>query len=230
MTSKASIWLATTLSYEFNDANLLQQALTHRSCPGANNERLEFLGDAVLDFVISEVVYRSHPNAPEGDLSKLRASLVKDASLGKLAMDLELGEHLILGGGERKSGGHRRESILADALEALFGAVYLDAGFDAAAAVITHAFGDRLSNLPSVDDLRDPKTRLQEWLQAQGFGLPEYELLKVSGKAHRQKFDVSCSIRDGEQISTGSGTTRRNAEQESAREMLTSLGEEVPDI
>jgi ribonuclease-3 len=230
VTSKASIWLATTLSYEFNDANLLQQALTHRSCPGANNERLEFLGDAVLDFVISEVVYRSHPNAPEGDLSKLRASLVKDASLGKLAMDLDLGEHLILGGGERKSGGHRRESILADALEALFGAVYLDAGFDAAAAVITHAFGDRLSNLPSVDDLRDPKTRLQEWLQAQGFGLPEYELVKVSGKAHRQKFDVSCSIRDGEQISTGSGTTRRNAEQESAREMLAGLGEDVPNV
>jgi ribonuclease-3 len=217
VTSKASIWLAKTLSYEFKDANLLQQALTHRSCAGANNERLEFLGDAVLGFVISEVVYRSHPNAPEGDLSKLRASLVKDASLGKLAMGLGLGEHLVLGGGERKSGGHRRESILADALEALFGAVYLDAGFDAAAAVVTHAFGDRLSNLPSIEDLRDPKTRLQEWLQGQGFGLPEYELVKVSGKAHRQLFNVSCSIRDGERISTGSGTTRRNAEQESAR-------------
>lgn len=230
MTSKASTWLAKSLSYEFNDANLLQQALTHRSSPGENNERLEFLGDAVLDFVISEVVYRSHPNAPEGDLSKLRASLVKDASLGKLAMGLGLGEHLILGGGERKSGGHRRESILADALEALFGAVYLDAGFDAAAAVVKQAFGDRLSNLPSVDDLRDPKTRLQEWLQAQGFGLPEYELVKVSGKAHRQLFDVSCSIRDDGQISTGSGSTRRNAEQEAARAMLTFLGEEVPNI
>ena len=227
MTSKASIWLAQSLSYEFNDAHLLQQALTHRSCPGENNERLEFLGDAVLDFVISEVVYRSHPNAPEGDLSKLRASLVKDTSLGQLAMDLGLGEHLILGGGERKSGGHRRESILADALEALFGAVYLDAGIDAAVAVITQAFGDRLHNLPSVEDLRDPKTRLQEWLQARGFGLPEYELVKVSGKAHRQKFDVSCSIQDGGQVSTGSGTTRRNAEQESAREMLAIIGEEV---
>ena len=230
MTSKASIWLAKSLSYEFNDADLLQQALTHRSCPGKNNERLEFLGDAVLDFVISEVVYLSHPNAPEGDLSKLRASLVKDASLGKLAMGLGVGEHLILGGGERKSGGHRRESILADALEALFGAVYLDAGFDAAAAVVKHAFGDRLSNLPSVEDLRDPKTRLQEWLQGQGFGLPEYDLVKVSGKAHRQQFEVSCSIRDGEQVSTGSGTTRRNAEQESARELLAGLGEDVPDV
>ena len=229
MTSKASIWLAKSLSYEFDDANLLQQALTHRSSPGDNNERLEFLGDAVLDFVISEVVYRSHPNAPEGDLSKLRASLVKDTSLGKLAMGLGLGEHLILGGGERKSGGHRRESILADALEALFGAVYLDAGFDAAVDVVTHAFGDRLSNLPSVEDLRDPKTRLQEWLQGKGFGLPEYELVKVSGKAHRQQFDVSCRIKEGGQASTGSGTTRRNAEQEAAREMLAVLGEEVAD-
>jgi ribonuclease-3 len=144
-------------------------------------------------------------------------------------MSLGLGEHLILGGGERKSGGHRRESILADALEALFGAVYLDAGFDAAATVVTHAFADRLSNLPSVEDLRDPKTRLQEWLQSKGFGLPEYELVKVSGKAHRQQFDVSCSIKDGGQVSTGSGTTRRNAEQESAREMLAVIGEEVAD-
>ncbi len=230
MTSQASTWLAESLSYEFHDANLLQQALTHRSCAGENNERLEFLGDAVLDVVISEAVYRAHPNAPEGDLSKLRASLVKAKSLAELAMGLGLGEHLILGGGERKSGGHRRESILADALEALFGAVYLDAGFDAAAAVIARAFGDRLSNLPSIDDLRDPKTRLQEWLQGRGFGLPEYELVKVSGKAHRQQFEISCSIQHGGRVSTGSGTTRRKAEQESARNMLAVLGEEIPDV
>lgn len=230
MTSKASLWLAKSLSYEFNDADLLQQALTHRSSPGANNERLEFLGDAILDVVISEAVYHSHPHASEGDLSKLRASLVKDSSLGKLAMDLDFGEHLILGGGERKSGGHRRKSILADALEALFGAVYLDAGFDAAATVIKSVFGDRLSNLPSTDDLRDPKTRLQEWLQGRGFAVPEYELIKVSGKAHRQQFEVSCSIQKGERTSTGSGTTRRNAEQESARAMLAIIGEEVPNL
>jgi ribonuclease-3 len=230
VTSKASIWLAKTLSYEFNDTALLQQALTHRSCPGKNNERLEFLGDAILDFVIAEIVFHLHPNAAEGDLSKLRASLVKDASLGKLAKDLGFGEHLILGGGERKSGGHRRVSILADALEALFGAVYLDAGFDAAADIIKRTFGDRLNNLPSMDDLRDPKTQLQEWLQGRGHGLPDYALLKVSGKAHRQIFEVSCSIQDGARQTTGSGTTRRNAEQESAREMLTELGEEVPDV
>ncbi len=164
------------------------------------------------------------------DLSKLRASLVKDASLGKLAMDLGFGEHLNLGGGERKSGGHRRESILADALEALFGAVYLDSGIDAAATVIRNVFADRLSNLPSIEDLRDPKTRLQEWLQGRGEGLPVYELVKVSGKAHRQRFDISCSIQNGEQLSTGSGTTRRNAEQEAARAMLVIIGEETADV
>ena len=225
MASKAETWLQTTLGYRFNDAYLLQQALTHRSCPGDNNERLEFLGDAVLDVVIAEVVFRTHANAPEGDLSRLRASLVKDTSLAELSSSLGLGDHLVLGGGERKSGGHRRESILADALEAIFGAVYLDAGFEAARSVIEHAFGDRLTNLPSVDELRDPKTRLQEWLQARALGLPLYELASVSGKAHQQKFEVSCSVRDSTTMTTGSGTTRRNAEQESAEKMLAALAE-----
>jgi ribonuclease-3 len=223
VTSKAYAWLAKSLSYEFNDVRLLEQALTHRSAAGQNNERLEFLGDAVLGFVISDVVYHSHPNSPEGDLSRLRASLVKDDSLAEQAVALGLGEHLILGGGERKSGGHRRKSILADALEAIFGAVYLDAGFDAAAGVVRCAFDDRLSNMPSVDDLRDPKTRLQEWLQARGFDLPEYELIKASGKAHKQVFEVACTVKDRALTSTGFGTTRRNAEQESAEKMLSSL-------
>jgi ribonuclease-3 len=223
--SKAETWLQAALGYRFNDAHLLQQALTHRSCPGDNNERLEFLGDAVLDVVIAEVVFRTHANAPEGDLSRLRASLVKDTSLAELSSSLGLGDHLVLGGGERKSGGHRRESILADALEAIFGAVYLDAGFEAARSVIERAFGDRLTNLPSVDELRDPKTRLQEWLQARALGLPSYELASVSGKAHQQKFEVSCSVRDGTTVTTGSGTTRRNAEQESAEKMLAALAE-----
>jgi ribonuclease-3 len=221
----ASDWLAKTLSYEFNDTNLLEQALTHRSCPGANNERLEFLGDAVLDFVISDVVYQSHPHSPEGDLSRLRASLVRDKSLAQIAADLGLGEYLILGGGERKSGGHRRESILADALEAIFGAVYLDAGFDAATELIKNAFADRLVNLPSVEELRDPKTRLQEWLQGRGLDLPEYDLVKTSGKAHKQVFEVSCVVKDRELTSKGYGTTRRNAEQEAAEQMLIALTE-----
>lgn len=223
MLDKAETWLKESLDYQFNDAQLLQQALTHRSVPGDNNERLEFLGDAVLDVVISEVVFRSHAHAPEGDLSRLRASLVKDTSLARLASNLGLGEHLILGGGERKTGGHRRESILADALEAIFGAVYLDAGFEAARKIIQRAFGDRLYDLPSVDELRDPKTRLQEWLQARGLGLPTYELVNVSGKAHRQTFEVHCMVRDSTTVTSGSGTTRRNAEQESAKKMLTEL-------
>ncbi len=218
-------WLKKTLDYQFSDIRLLHQALTHRSVPGNNNERLEFLGDAVLGIVISELVFRSHANAPEGDLSRLRSSLVKDTSLAELALGLGLGEHLNLGSGERKAGGHRRESILADALEAIFGAVYMDAGFDAARAVIERTFGDRLNDMPSVDDLRDPKTRLQEWLQARGLGLPEYELVNVSGKAHRQQFEVSCAIDDSEIKTNGHGKTRRNAEQESAQRMLAELAD-----
>ncbi len=223
MLSKAETWLKNSLDYQFNDVRLLEQSLTHRSAPGDNNERLEFLGDAVLDFVISEVVFRAHPFAPEGDLSRLRSSLVKDTTLSELAAALGLGEHLILGGGERKTGGHRRDSILADALEAIFGAVFLDAGFDAAWRIIERAFGERLHNFPSVDELRDPKTRLQEWVQARQKGLPVYELVKVTGQAHRQTFEVSCSVNGIEAATSGTGTTRRNAEQESAAAMLVEL-------
>ncbi len=223
MLSKAETWLKNSLDYQFNDVRLLEQSLTHRSASGDNNERLEFLGDAVLDFVISEVVFRAHPLAPEGDLSRLRASLVKDATLSELAADLGLGEHLILGSGERKTGGHRRESILADALEAVFGAVYLDAGFDAAWKIIERAFGDRLQDFPPAEELRDPKTRLQEWLQARQRGLPNYELVKVMGQAHRQTFEVSCSVDGVEKLTNGNGTTLRNAEQESAAAMLVTL-------
>ena len=223
MLTKAETWLEKSLDYEFNDVRLLEQALTHRSAPGANNERFEFLGDAVLDFVISEVVFRAHPMAPEGDLSKLRSSLVKDTSLAALAADLGVGEHMIMGSGERKTGGHRRRSILADALEAIFGAVYLDAGFDAARVVIERAFGKRLEDFPPVEELRDPKTRLQEWLQARQLGLPDYELVEVTGQAHRQHFEVSCKVNGIATTTVGSGTSRRNAEQESALKMLDEL-------
>lgn len=227
MTNQAATWLKKTLDYEFADARLLQLALTHRSSPGDNNERLEFLGDAVLDFVISEVVFRTHPLAPEGDLSRLRASLVNDASLAELAAQIGLGEHLHLGGGERKSGGHRRDSILADALEAIFGAVYLDAGFDAARRVIEQAYGERLQEFPDVAELRDPKTRLQEWLQARQMGLPDYALLQVSGKAHQQTFAVSCTASGA--TTSGQGSTRRNAEQQAAEAMLSRLKEAGSD-
>ncbi len=218
--NKAESWLESTLGYRFQNAELFQQALTHRSATNRNNERLEFLGDAVLDFVASEVVYRARPDAAEGDLSKLRASLVKDESLAELALELGLGEHLILG-----SGGHRRESILADALEAIFGAVFLDSGFDAAKDVIASAYEQRYRDLPDVEDLRDPKTRLQEWLQARKMALPQYELAEVSGKDHKQRFTVSCTVAEKSTVSEGKSTTRRKAEQKAARTMLELLGE-----
>lgn len=220
---KAETWLSKALDYRFKDARLFEQALTHRSATGDNNERLEFLGDAILDLVVSEAIFRARPEAHEGDLSRLRASLVNDASLAALASDLQLGGHLILGSGERKSGGHRRESILADAIEAIFGAVYLDAGFDAAREIIERAFGARLEDFPPVEELRDPKTRLQEWLQARGRGLPKYELIAVTGEAHRQRFEVCCIVDDDAATTRGKGATRRAAEQTSAQRMLTRL-------
>lgn len=225
---KAEIWLDKTLRYRFDDTSLFAQALTHRSANGRNNERLEFLGDAVLDFVISDSVFKRRPDADEGDLSKLRASLVKDTSLAQLAADLGIGEHLILGSGERKTGGHRRESILADALEAIFGAVFLDSGFDAAATIIGRVFEQRLEELPAADDLRDPKTRLQEWLQARKLSLPDYDLVSVTGKAHQQQFVVTCTVSELSQTTKGESTTRRKAEQKAARRMLDILAGEHP--
>ena len=222
---RAEGWLASTLDYRFNDPKLLQKALTHRSAPGRSNERLEFLGDAVLDFVISDIVYRLVPGASEGDLSRLRSSLVKDASLAAIAADIGLGEHLLLGSGERKTGGHRRKSILADALEALFGAIYLDAGIAAASRVIERVFAARLDALPDPAELRDAKTRLQENLQARGVALPQYELVEVTGKAHRQHFKVSCAVPELGKSSTGEGTSRRKAEQDAAAKMLALTGD-----
>ena len=225
---KAESWLEKTLQYRFSDPELLIRALTHRSANGRNNERLEFLGDAVLDFVISEALFELRPDASEGDLSRLRASLVKDTSLAGIATDIGLGEHLILGSGERKSGGHRRRSILADALEAIFGAVYLDAGFDESRALIERIFATRLEELPDAEDLRDPKTRLQEWLQARKLALPVYELEDVTGKAHAQTFAVTCTVTELSQKTDGVATSRRKAEQEAARNMLRLLSGERP--
>ena len=221
--NKAESWLEKTLQYRFQDASLLQQALTHRSATNRNNERLEFLGDAVLDFVVSEVVYLARPDVSEGDLSKLRASLVKDESLAELALELGLGEHLILGSGERKTGGHRRGSILADALEAIFGAVFLDAGFDAAKGIIDRVYEERYRDLPDVGDLRDPKTHLQEWLQGRKMELPIYELADVSGEDHKRRFSVTCTVVEESMVTNGESTTRRKAEQKAARKMIEML-------
>ncbi len=221
---KAVAWLQESLAYEFSNESLLRRALTHRSVAGDNNERLEFLGDSVLQLIVSELVFDERPDANEGRLSRLRSSLVKDTTLSEIALELDLGEHLILGSGERKTGGHRRASILADAMEAIFGAVYLDAGFRAAKEVIEKAYGDRLKNLPEIGELRDPKSRLQEYLQGNQLALPDYQVEEVTGKAHRQSFEVSCSIPELNLKSGGTGTTRRDAEQEAATNMLDLIG------
>lgn len=224
---KAETWLYKTLQYRFDDAALLRQALTHRSAAGGNNERLEFLGDAILDFVISEALYHARPDASEGDLSRLRSALVKDVTLASIATELELGMHIILGGGERKTGGHRRQSILADAVEAIFGAIFLDRGYAEAKDVIERVYASRLRDLPDVEALRDPKTRLQEWLQARQMSLPIYELVSSTGEDHRQKFEVSCAVTEVPTPTTGTSTTRRKAEQKAAAKMLTILLQDV---
>ena len=220
----AAAWLKQSLAYTFEDEQLLKQALTHRSAPGPNNERLEFLGDSVLQLVASELVFEKTPNASEGQLSRLRSTLVKDTTLAEIAADLGVGEFLILGSGEKKSGGHRRSSILADALEAIFGAIYLDAGVEGARQVIHNAYGERLHDLPEAADLRDPKSRLQEHLQGRKMALPDYAVQNISGKAHKQSFEVSCSIAELDAVTVGAGLTRRDAEQEAALAMLDKIG------
>ena len=221
---KAAAWLKKSLAYVFEDEHLLRQALTHRSAPGPNNERLEFLGDAVLQLVISELVFEKTQTASEGQLSRLRSTLVKDTTLAEIATFLDIGEHLILGSGERKSGGHRRSSILADAVEAIFGAVYIDAGLAGARKIIHTAYGDRLHELPEAADLRDPKSRLQEYLQGRKMAVPDYAMQNISGKAHQQSFEVSCSIQELDVATIGKGSTRRDAEQDAALAMIEKIG------
>lgn len=201
------------LDYSFKDTNLLDEALTHRSVGARNNERLEFLGDGILNFVIADALFRQRPDLREGDLSRLRASLVNGETLAEIARDLNLGDCLKLGGGELKSGGFRRSSILADTVESILGAVYCDSGFDACQALILRLFEDKLNNLPDIDSLKDPKTRLQELLQSRRLSIPVYDVLSVSGKAHAQSFMVQCSIDEIDCITQAEGGSRRKAEQ-----------------
>ena len=220
-------WAEARLGYVFRDPALLDAALTHRSASGRNYERLEFLGDAVLNFNVAVLLFRGYPEADEGDLSRYRASLVSGASLATVAARLALGEQLRLGGGELKSGGFRRSSILADALEALFGAVYLDGGDPAAAAVIERLFAGPLGALPEARELKDPKTRLQELLQARGLGLPAYVMQQVSGDPHDQWFVASCEVASLGLQERGEGSSRRRAEQAAAQRVLARLNEET---
>ncbi|HEV2702549.1 MAG TPA: ribonuclease III [Steroidobacteraceae bacterium] len=213
-------WVRDRLGYEVRDVALFSAALTHRSAARPHNERLEFLGDAVLNLSIAEHLYRGNPQANEGDLSRLRAWLVSSPPLAEAAAQIGLGEVLRLGSGELKTGGFRRESILADALEALFGAVYLDAGLNEAQRVIFTLFGSRLANLPDTDDLKDSKTRLQEHLQSRGLPLPAYEVVRTEGEIHAQTFWVRCEVSLLGRAATGQGLSRRRAEQEAAAIVL----------
>ncbi|MBL6750578.1 MAG: ribonuclease III [Nevskia sp.] len=216
--------LQAALGYRFGDERRLARALTHRSASADNNERLEYLGDALLNFVIADSVFAAFPQASEGDLSRLRATLVREEALAAAARRIGLGDFLRLGSGELKSGGYRRDSILADGLEAVIGAVHLDGGFDAARGVCLRLFAEELGNLPDPLTLKDPKTRLQELLQATGRPLPEYAVLGESGPPHRRSFTVSCRLADGQDDGTvGEGGSRRLAEQQAAQRMLERL-------
>jgi len=208
------------IPYTFKDPELLALALSHRSIGQTNNERLEFLGDAILDFVVSASLFKLRTDNNEGDLSRLRARVVRGDTLAKLAADLELGDYVKLGGGELKSGGFRRSSILADTLEAIFGAIYLDGGYEPCEKVIQHICDPVIAGLPDAGELKDPKTRLQEWLQGHGHPLPEYSLLSENGPPHKKHFLVEYI---GEAVGikvTGAGESRRKAEQAAATAAL----------
>ena len=216
-------WLHDAFGYQCRDAALLDAALTHRSAGSPHNERLEFLGDAILNCVVAMLVYREFSTADEGDLSRFRASLVSGESLAVIAAELGLGDRLRMGSGELKSGGFRRKSILADGFEAVLGAIYLDGGFEAAVQVIEKIMVPRLDKLPSAAELKDPKTRLQEALQAKALPLPVYAIESIDGEAHRQHFRVSCVVSALNLKVTGEGASRRRAEQEAAQRMLEQL-------
>ena len=214
------------LEVEFSDQKLLETALTHRSANRTNNERLEYLGDAVLGLIVAETLYEMYPGASDGKLSRYRSSLVKGDMLAKIAREIGLGEYLRLGSGELKSGGFRRSSILADALESVIGAIYLDQGLETARATVERLYGDRISLLGDKKEHKDPKTRLQEYLQARQWVLPVYSVVETFGEPHEQRFVVKCHLADRKLVEHGEGTSRRRAEQDAAEKMLRNLSNE----
>ncbi len=212
------------LGYQFQQASLLEQALTHRSCKGAHNERLEFLGDAILSLVIAEALFQHFPKAREGDLTRMRSSLVKGVTLAEIAKELGIAEYLRLGPGEMKSGGLRRESIQADAVEAILGAIYLDAGIEVCRERILTWYGSRLTVIqPGVQ--KDSKTQLQEYLQGRRLALPLYEVIETKGDAHDQTFTVRCTVAGREPV-IATGSSRRKAEQDCAHILLEQINHE----
>ena len=215
--------LEAALGHGFGRPELLRQALTHRSFGSPHNERLEFLGDSVLNCAIAGYLYQHFPALKEGELSRLRASLVRQETLADIAQSLALGDVLRLGEGEQKSGGVGRPSILADALEAIFGAIYVDAGFDAARAVVERLYAPAMARIDPTDTGKDPKTALQEILQGRHLPLPRYGMLATYGEAHAQEFEVECVIPDLGVRSTGRGGSRRIAEQQAAQRAIAEI-------
>jgi ribonuclease-3 len=216
-------WLRERLDYVPADVRLFEAALTHRSASHRNNERLEFLGDAVLNLIVAERLYAAFPEATEGDLSRLRARLVSQEPLAAIAQEMLVGAELRLGSGELKTGGFRRESILSDALEALIGAIYLDRGLDAVRPVLARLLDERIRSSPDPEELKDAKTRLQELLQGRGLPLPVYVVESIEGEAHEQQFLVRCAVAALGQEARGSGSSRRRAEQEAAQRVFAQI-------
>lgn len=219
--------LMKVVGYQFENELLLSQAMTHRSAGSSNNERLEFLGDSILGMVIAQALYHKFPKAAEGQLSRLRSTLVRGKTLAELASKMDLGSFLKLGTGELKSGGYRRESILADAMEAVIGAVFLDSNLETVQALILQWYAPYLARLTLDDVGKDSKTKLQEFLQARKCELPDYQVISTEGKAHNQVFHVSCRVDLLETACYGRGSSRRKAEQEAARQMLAKLLDQV---
>lgn len=211
------------LGYQFETLDYLTQALTHRSAASKNNERLEFLGDSILNFTIGKALYDKFPKADEGELSRMRAALVREQTLAVIARQFELGEYLKLGAGELKSGGFRRESILSDCVEAIIAAIYLDKGMEPAMERIYAWYETFLAEITPGEAQKDPKTRLQEFLQGRKLPLPEYEVIDIKGEAHNQTFKVTCKVQGIEEIFTGQGTSRRKAEQNVAEKVLAQI-------
>ena len=225
----AAEWVRRQLQYEPRDAALFGQALTHRSAARNNNERLEFLGDAILNLIVAQYLYEHYADADEGALSRLRAAVVSGASLARVAAALELGPALAMGARELKTGGFRRESILADALEAVCGALYLEAGMETTRPVLLRVLAPALAALDTsaeatADGQKDAKTRLQEWLQGRGLPLPRYQVVQVEGESHAQTFRVSCEVDAVKASAQGEGPSRRRAEQAAAQQLLAQLG------
>ena len=213
--------LQQTLGYEFHQLDLLKQALTHRSFAAKNNERFEFVGDAILNYTVAKMLFVAFPKLSEGELSRLRANLVNQDTLAEMALAMQVGDALYLGQGELKSGGFRRPSILADAMEAMFAAISFDADFARAEKVVRNLFAERIKSIDPGDSGKDAKTRLQEYLQARQQPLPAYNVLEIRGEPHAQSFTVECAVADCRALAVGSN--RRKAEQDAARQILEQL-------